>query len=195
MSTKRNEIEQLLAYVRGQLSETEAEEIRALLNRDPELADLKQLLERLEEEAAGLPAPELTPAVRALADRLMRGYSRNRQSHDREIGVVLFDSRDLPLPEGVRPAVVDGRRLRGRIGEREVMLSVYPVSAESFEVIGQIEYEPETVPPRVSLRGRRRRRATVDRHGVFRFASVSAGPVTFVFEGADGWRGELTLQL
>ena len=44
----------------------------------------------------------------------------------------------MPLPEGVRPAAVSTRRLKYRIGEDILEISLHPVSPASYELIGQL---------------------------------------------------------
>ncbi|MEW5925437.1 MAG: hypothetical protein AB1746_15760, partial [Candidatus Zixiibacteriota bacterium] len=78
-----------------------------------------------------------------------------------------------PLPEGVRPAAVDCRRLKFKIGDYDLEISMYPISTDSREIIGQVHQARFDKPLEVRLKsGRTSFSVTADRFNLFRFERV-----------------------
>jgi hypothetical protein len=44
----------------------------------------------------------------------------------------------MPLPTDVRPAIVSSRRIKYRVGDDILEISLHPVSPGSYEIIGQL---------------------------------------------------------
>ena len=171
MSENTRQIEQLILYHRGELPDAEARILRRKIDTDPELRELYAMVRHMEEGAADLEWPRLADAVEKLSDRLFDDYGSGK---DPMRGVLVYDSELLPLPEGVRPATVDTRRLRYRLGEFSVDVSLYPVSPESFELVGQVTEADRSL--KISLsRKRGGIKSETDPFGLFRIERVGRG--------------------
>ncbi len=176
MTMHNDKIERLRAYLKGALSSTEADAVERELHSDNQVAEMFEVLKGLERQADEADNGGLGQAARKLASNLIKEFLGNAKTDGPPRGVPVFDSRLLPIPDGVRPATVDTCRLSYRIDDLEVDLSLYPVSPERFEMIGQIVGWSENQPASVQLRtGRKRQSATCDSYGVFRFATVAVG--------------------
>ncbi len=140
--------------------------------------------------------PASVQSMSELARRLFADYIRQRQHPDAHLGVRVFDSQVMPLPEGVRPAGVDTRRLRYRLDDLTLELSLYPLTPESHEMIGQIEGVDRTGALTIRLeQGRRRRTTRADRFGLFRFERVEAGSGRLIIESDTGVVGCIYLDV
>ena len=171
-----DKIERLQAYLREELSPSDASEIEESLSTDRELAEMLEVLKKLNRQAEVSRLEGLESAARKLASQLVGQFLENEATDGPLRGVPVFDSRLLPIPEGVRPATVDTCRVSYKIEDVEVVLSMYPISPERFEVIGQIVGWDDNELPALQLRtGRGRQSASCDEHGVFRFPEVTVG--------------------
>lgn len=175
MKEKADNIELLIGLVRGQLPGPEEKRIEAALKADRDLAELYSVIKELHAEAKGLNWPQIGGAVKEISSRLFEDYSKSKRRPKARYGVALFDSKLLPLPEGVRPAAVDTRRIKYRFDDYILDVSLYPVSPESYEVIGQISAPEEGSLFEVSLKSRGVRLvARTDAFQLFRFERVPA---------------------
>ena len=176
MTMQDDKIEHLRAYLKGKLSGDEAKAVARELHSDPELARLYVVLKGLDHQAEEADSGGLGPAARKLASSLIKEFLGNIKTDGPPRGVPVFDSRLLPIPDGVRPATVDTCRLSYRIDNLEVDLSLYPVSPDRYEMIGQIIGWTGDRLASVQLRsGRQRQSATCDDYGVFRFPTIAVG--------------------
>ena len=176
MSTRLDIFEQLLRYRRSELSPKEKAIVEQRLATEPEAREMLALLQALDIAAPDHPDARLMSASRDLADRIYQDYFlRGRQSRV-PVGVTVFDSKLLPVPAGVRPAAVDTRQLRYRVESCEVILMLYPVAPDSYEVMGQIGEGLSEDSLSVDLRKRGfRTAATTDEFGLFRIDRVPLG--------------------
>ncbi len=175
MGKNDKDIAKLVDDLLSRLSGEEQEKLRQRLGDDPSLAELTALVGEQAEMAETGDWGKLQIAAHRLLDSMLKDVHTADKNHQQH-GVLTFDSGLLPAPEGVRPAAVDTRRLRYQIGERLLELSLYPVSVNSFELIGQISDSPATLAMRVELVANRRKiTATAEQFGIFRFPRVPSG--------------------
>ena len=120
-------------------------------------------------------------AVERLADKLVKDFETGKKHKGQPYGVTVFDSKLLPLPEGVRPAVVDTRKLKFRVSDCTLDIALYPVSPDSYELIGQIAGGEAKDRFRVTLSARKNRYTTdTDQFQLFRFDRVFSGQYTLM---------------
>jgi hypothetical protein len=172
MTRKQDDnIDMLLKYLRGELSGEEAKRLQSRLKRDRELNELYQLLKQLSRMQKTLKWPQLKSAVEKLSGRLFDDFRKSKRKH----GIMTFDSRLLPVPEGIRPATVDTRRVKCQFDDLSLDMSMYPVTPDSYEVIGQVINIPDDATFMVSLKNRELAfSVTTDRFGMFHFERVPA---------------------
>jgi len=104
---------------------------------------------------------------------------------DKKDGIIFYDSRILPLPAGVRPAAVETARLKYQIGDRQLQISLYPVSPERYEVIGHLGRMTTGKVIDIMLKTGRKKIATQSNEfQIFRFQNVHKA--TYQLEIKDG---------
>ena len=184
MSIRSDIFEQLLRYRRNELPPKEKAAMERRLVKDAEVREMLGLLDRLD-RSSDQPESDIAGAARELADRIFRDYSLRRPQSRVPVGVTVFDSKLLPIPAGVRPAAVDTRQVRFRIDDCEVILMLYPVAPDSYEIMGQIGEGLSDSPLSLGLSKRGfRGAATTDEFGLFRFDRVPLGAYRLtVFDG------------
>jgi hypothetical protein len=176
MSKSEKDIRSLVDELLQRLSGREREKLKAQLSDDPSLEELEGLVGKLSDTPDTGEWQKLQSSAHLLLDSLLKDFRSAQDNPDEQHGVLTFDSGLLPLPEGVRPATVDTRRLRYQVGEDRLEVSLYPVSFKSYELIGQFSKEPAERVLRVDLVGVDGRFSIEsDRFGVFRFARVTGG--------------------
>ncbi len=158
--------------------------------------DLEQALDGARfEEGAG----DLLRQLRKPARKLMAAILRDRQKKiaQPDQGVIEFDSALLPLPEGVRPAAVETRRLRFRLESGVVDLTLYPLSTEGWELIGQlIDDDDSNRELRVQVgQGRTKRTVEANQVNVFRIDHLMSGPVQLKLLSDSGNIGTIDLEI
>jgi hypothetical protein len=167
--------------------------VQELIASDAVVAELHALLEHLDEQVA---ADDLTEAARRLSSQLVSDFLADKRSSGPARGVRVFDSALLPVPDGVRPASVDTRQLRFRVSDWEVVFALYPVTSDSYEVMGRISgLGDDTAVEVVLSAGKQTERAETDKLHLFRFARVSTGTYRVVFSDKSGEIGTLTLEI
>lgn len=173
---KEDKIDILLAYLKGRLKKKEAMAVEKEMKRDPAMRDLYALLCELGAESGNLDWSEIDATVRAMSNRMVNDFFKEREGGVSAPGVLIYDSKMLPLPAGVRPASVDVRRLKFRIDEKELMISLYPVAPNAYEVMGQLSGYTGNEPIEISLRaGKKTFQAESDEFQLFHFARIPSG--------------------
>ncbi len=166
-------LSQIIRYLKGKTRGKEAADFKKKLKEDPQLAEDYALLKKVASQFDLSPEKAMLSAVERLADRLVRDFQTGRRHKGRPFGVTVFDSKLLPLPEGVRPAVVDTRKLKYRIGDCTLDIALYPVSPDSYELIGQIVGCADDDRFQVTLKARKDKYTTEsDQFHLFRFERV-----------------------
>lgn len=192
MSAERDIIERLQRYLDGDLEPDEARHLEDQVAADPRLAQLLSLIRAMRQ--APKPGGDLKTAAGNFINRFVKdlGLSKVAGRH----GLLTFDSGLLPLPAGIRPATLDSRRLRYTADNIQLEISVYPASAGTFEVIGQVEGYQSGVELEVSLRrGRQILRERTNPFQVFHFVRVVEGSYNLAVTDPDGTRFEFSLEL
>jgi hypothetical protein len=184
---REDKIERLLAYLRGELKKSEARLLEREIETDPELKETYTLLKELGGESRNVDWGEIGSTVKAISDRLVDDFFRTRPDGKSIPGVLVYDSKMLPLPAGVRPASVDVRRLKFKIEEMELMISLYPVGPKAYEIMGQLSGYAGSESIEVSLaKGKKTYRTEPDAFQLFHFARVPSGDYHLVLSTASG---------
>ena len=145
MPGKDEKYDLLIKYIKGELSEDQIREFEKTLQTDPELKDTAGFLADLTAEDRQIEWDRLKTPAFSTFDQMLKDIKISRRKSEKKRGVTVFDSKLMPPPEGVRPATVDTRRIKYRIGEDVLEISLYPVSPESYELIGQLSGQEQGV--------------------------------------------------
>lgn len=189
-------IDQLIKLLHGKLSRGRKAQLEAEIQADPKLAEILAGLRGLLKVGGDLREADLSRAARSLSARLFEDFMRGRRDPESLAGVRVFDSRHIPLPEGVRPATVDTRRLRWRLPTGELEIAVYPITDSSFELIGQLAGVVADQPVTAEIRTATGvLRAETDRFGLFRFERVPRESRELTIRSGSGSIGSITLDL
>lgn len=182
MKPRPDIIDQLLRFQRNELPPEEMTAIADRLSKEPELRELLGLVTKLDTRTGREAESELNRAASALADRIYQDYLLRGRGSRIPVGVTIFDSKLLPIPAGVRPATVDTRQLRFQLADTEVILMLYPVAPDSYEIMGQIgeDFATGAITLELNKRGFTAA-ATVDEFGLFRFDRVPLGTYRLTF--------------
>jgi hypothetical protein len=168
----KKQVDKILSLLDGE----EREKLKARLSGDPNLAELVDTIGPAADQNESAEWRKLESAAHLLLQSLLKDVHSAGKTHAEQQGVLTFDSRLLPLPEGVRPATVDTRRLRYQVGDNRLEMSLYPVSVKSYELIGQLGEQTSESGFSVELTGLGKALSvTADRYGVFRFPRVTCG--------------------
>ena len=175
MKINQDKIELLLALESGSLTGKEKKALIAEMQQDTDLADMYDLLKRIS-TISGHGSKPIVSATQKLSQKLFQDFQKNQASHKVPYGIQLFDSSLLPLPEGIRPASVDTRQLKYQIGLAFVELTMYPITVDSVELIGQINCLEsfEGLSMTIETNGKSKN-VPVDKFGLFRFERVATG--------------------
>ena len=176
MENDEKHLGKLLDYVRGRLDDAESKALREQIAADPDLQEYVAMLTELQNEGAQSTWTNLHESAHSLLDRLLHDVKSSSAKPDEKRGIVTFDSRLLPIPEGVRPATVDSRRLRFRIDNNHLEISTYPVSMNSCEIIGKLSTEQKFASLIATLKaGGKNYTVMTNQFGLFRFPRVESG--------------------
>ncbi len=196
MDDKKKQLELLIDYVRGRLSPEESSSMKAQVEDDPVLQKMVAVLSGLRDEVDQIEWQKMQNPSHALFDRLLKDVKSRKGKTGPKRGVTIFDSGLLPLPDGVRPAEVDTRRLKYLIGEAQLEISIYPISPGSYELIGQISNLEEIKSLSIELRrGKSKLSAEANQFNLFRFPRVPAGAYHLNFRDGRTVIGKIELEL
>lgn len=192
MDKNARNIQELIDYIRGRLDPDKRAEVAARIDKDPALQKLVTLLGGLHDDMQEIDWPAMKSAAHSLLSRQLKEKRSGRQKR----GVTIFDSQLLPLPEGVRPALVDTRRIRYKIDEMLLEVSVYPVSLNSFEVIGQLAEAENLEQLSITMRlGRKKFTTDANEFGLFRFPRLTRGNYIIEIRAGENPVGEFELEI
>lgn len=138
MPLKNDKYDLLVQYLKGTLSQDRRDEFERILESDPELKKTAGFVFELLDESRQVEWDKLKSPAFSTFDRLLRDFKLSEKNQDEKRGIVFYDSKYMPLPEGVRPATVDTRRVKYRIDDATLEISLYPISPGSYELIGQL---------------------------------------------------------
>lgn len=176
MSNSEKEIEQLINYLRGRLSSKEAAEVKRRIADDPTMQELMALINDRKQELAAIDWEKIESPVHAMLDLQMKQLKSSRKTGGGRRGITTYDSKLLPLPDGVRPAAVDTRRLKFQIDDSQLEISLYPISPNSYEVIGLLGGIEANKEFTVELKGKQSKLTVkTNQFGLFRFPRVPEG--------------------
>ncbi len=196
MKNQKDKVEKLIQYVRGELSAKERQKLKSELETDSELVRLLSLVNALEESQADLNLVDDSRAAQSIADQIFHDFRRTRSKRGNHRGVVVFDSKLLPLPEGIRPAKMDTRRLKYHVGELDLHLSLYPISPDSYEIIGQVAGGPDNIEYEIQLaRNAKKLTCRTDPFGLFRFERVPVDSYKLTLTGGSLTKGIIEVTL
>jgi len=196
MHNEIDKIEFLLKFIRGGLSDDAAKDVEQALKSDPELMMLFQLLTEIENETKVSDWSHILKFANQSAGRMFDDFQKSRNRGDDIYAIRTYDSKLTPLPEGVRPAAVDCRRIKYKVSEYDLELSIYPISTDSREIIGKIHKAAFKEPPEVSLKaGRMSFEVVADRFNLFRFERVPVAEYTMTLISSGDAIGIVELSL
>ncbi len=185
MKKNQDRIEELNALLKGLLKGKQKKALLDELQKDAELFDMFYLLQKMAEIAPNRP-DLLQAASKKLSKTLYKDFLKEQASSKIQIGVQVFDSSLLPLPKGVRPAAVDTRQLKYQLGQSVVELSIYPVTIDSVEIIGQINGLKKNQKLSVTAETKSRtQRTSIDEFCLFRFERVAVGDCRLLFSSEN----------
>ena len=189
-------IDRLIKLLQGKLKGQRKAQLEAEIKADPRLAEILAGLRGLLKVGGDLRESGLTRAARSLSVKLFEDFMRGRREPGSSAGVRVFDSRHIPLPEGVRPATVDTRHLRWRLPEGELEIAAYPITDSSFELIGQLAGIDTARPVTAEIKtASGALRAETDRFGLFRFERVPRDSRELILRADSVTIGTVTLDL
>lgn len=179
MFVNEKRFRQLAEYLRGNLGDEEKKALELKIADDPDLQKLVRMMSELREESDSIEWDKIQEPVHGMFGRLLKDFKHADRDKDARRGIRTYDSKYLPLPEGVRPATVNTRRIRYQIGEDDLEISFYPVSPGSYELIGQLSGQESGEILEVELRcGKEKQRTSSNQFQLFRFERVAIGART-----------------
>ncbi len=195
MNYNQDIIEQLTALLRGELKGKQKKTLLEELQLDSELSEMFELLKKMH-EVRHPESNQIISASKKLSKTLFTDFLKKQLSHKTDFGVRVFDSALLPLPEGVRPASVDTRLLKYHVGEAIVELTVYPITIDSVEIIGQIAgiENNKSIKVIAEVNGEKKE-VEVDEFCLFRFERIDIGSCRLLFSSENSKEGIIELEL
>jgi len=173
MSKLSDRIEQLIALIRTGTGDDERARLEDLIEGDDELREVYSLLRQLEPDGESALWEQDDKALKVMAARIIEDFDQGRRNRKGEQGVLVYDSSIVPAPAGVRPAVQDSRELHYKFEDGDMTVSLYRISPDSFEMIGQVRGTDESSVSSLTLQaGRKVVKSKTDEFGVFRFERV-----------------------
>ncbi|MEZ5358223.1 MAG: hypothetical protein R3F48_05275 [Candidatus Zixiibacteriota bacterium] len=179
MSLTEKYFETIAAYLQGLLNAEERTELESRIASDSTLQALVEVVKGWLDEIDVGQYSGVEPSVHALLSRQLKEIKAADKNSRWQRGITTYDSKLLPVPEGVRPATVDVRRIKMQVGDWQMDLSLYPVSVNSYEVIGQILDCDIDETLTVTLKGRGPvLTSEANRFHLFQFPRVATGKQT-----------------
>ncbi len=176
MSDKREQFDKLIDYIKGRLTPKEHSSMKTQIENDPILQKMISVIKDMNNEVDQIEWQKLKKPSHNLFDRLLKDIKKRKSAGNDTWGINIFDSGLLPLPEGVRPADVDTRRLKFLVGDGQLELSIYPISPKSFELIGQISGLKQDESISIELKGGKSLiKSETNQFNLFRVSRAPAG--------------------
>jgi len=196
MGNPEKKLNQIVDYIRGELTPEENARVERLIDEDPVLRRLVSWSADIRNENAVIDWNRIGSSAHALIDVQLKQLKISAKRAGKRRGITIFDSKLLPLPEGVRPATVDTRRVRYLTKDGRLDLSFYPVSLNSLEMIGQYSGNGGVSGMAVELRrGRIRLMSTANEFGLFRFPRIPKGIYSLRIRTAGAVIAEIDLEI
>ncbi|MBU0984937.1 MAG: hypothetical protein KKA42_13775 [candidate division Zixibacteria bacterium] len=195
MTGKTNKIEMVIGLAMGSLAGHEIVVAERLIAKEPELAEVYELARQLLSAKDVRREAEVGHALKNLSSQLFRDYIRNLKGGI-PTGITVFDSRDLPVPRGIRRPTVDTRGLRYKLGDLDVELAFYPTTVDSCELIGQVSGLDGPGPLTVTLEGGSEVHTTeTDQFHLFRFPRIPVTEYRLILQRNDAVLGTIEISL
>jgi hypothetical protein len=189
-------VELVLEYLQGTSSADRRAELEAMIEADEEFRELVSLLEEMLAAGDSMRSLPLSEPASQLAKELFADFKKDLKYRRIRHGVRVYDSKCLPKPDGVRPAVVETRELKFKLADWEIELSLHPVTADSYELIGRIVGMKRGRDVKVTLKNRATSMtAMADKFYVFRFDRVPAKNYQMLIKDSTKTLGVIRLEL
>jgi len=173
---KLNEIKQIIESLTGNVNIANKKIVKGLLSENKSAREIASIVKLLKSKSSQKPKKEIFKAVQHLAIKMIADFIDHDSGSTSNKGIILYDSMLLPIPDGVRPATVERRQLRYRVRDSVIVISLYPKTPDSFELLGQVIVSGDSLVDRVKLKtGSFSSTISIDEYGVFRFPRVEKG--------------------
>ena len=182
MKMSDDKVEVLLKFLRGELNIRESNEVKSRLKNDKEMAELLAMLKSLRLKGRQAGWNRFFNSAIELSSRQFEDFLKSKKKNQPPYGITVYDSKVLPLQSGIRSefsSAVDSRRLKYKIDDLELVLSLQPVSLENFDLIGQIIGLEDGITVRIGLRsGTKTFALDTDQFHLFHFKRIPAAKYT-----------------
>jgi len=196
MSGLEDNVEVLMKYIRDELPDRERKEVGEKLLSNRQLRELYDTLKLVGSGGRAFKWMQIRNAALKMSSRIFRDFQKTIKKPDANYGVNVFDSKVLPLPEGVRPAAVDSRRLKYVMGPYNLELHLKPVSIDSYDVVGEISGFKGDSPIKVTMRsGKLTLTAVADEFNLFFFSRVPVRNYVFSFMSGKRKIGSIDIEI
>ena len=196
MNDNKKQFDRLIDYINGRLNQEERSSMKEQIENDPVLQKMITVIKGMKSETDQIEWQKLQKPSHDLIDRMLKDIKRRNIEGNEKSGVNIFDSSLLPLPEGVRRAEVDTRRLKFLIGDAQLELSIYPISPKSFELIGQISGLKESRSISVELKGGKSKiTSDANQFNLFRIPRVPSGSYVLILREEREVIGKINFEL
>jgi hypothetical protein len=150
VSDKSKTIENLILYFSGKLNGFAKKSLEQKLKKDRELREIYKLLKSSMKDKPIPDTAETSGRLKSLSNRMFEEFKKGKMKNI-NIGINIYDSGVLPTPSGVRPSIVDTRRLKYKFDEFTLEIALYPVTVFAYELVGFIDRLPEGHKYRIEL--------------------------------------------
>ncbi len=187
---------EVLEYLAGRMAPQQERKFEQRVKTDPELSELLEDMKDISAQVDNGLWRSLRDPVHNLVSKMVEQARKVVSDGPPYVGLVTFDSRLLPLPEGVRPASVGICRMKYDLGPYRVELSCHPLSASTYEVMGQVDGWQHELPPSLTLKsGSSSYSTTANQFAIYRFDRVPAQSYCLQLAEGSSIVGELTFEL
>lgn len=188
MNKNEDKVEILLKFLRGELNAGERKQVRSLIKKDRDMAELLSVLKNLRPGGGHADWQKIFKSALELSVRQFEDFQKSQQKNQPPYGITVYDSSVLPIPSGIRSefsSTVNSRRLKYKINGMELVLSLQPVSMENFNLMGQISGLEEGLEIRIVLTSSRKSYETdTDRFYVFHLDRIPTAEYSIkIYEG------------
>jgi hypothetical protein len=169
-------LEELIRLAQGKVTTEQQKRLEQRLASDSKLSAIYDVIRLLVRTSDNLMSAGVAAVANRLGLQVFRDFQKLREQPASRQAITVFDSKNLPLPEGVRPAAVDTRKLKYQLPQGSCEVAVYPISLESYELVGMISGHDAPVPYEIVVKsGKREKRYVTDEVSLFRIPRISSG--------------------
>ncbi len=185
-------IEKIIGYINNTLAKKEMTEVKKMIKTNSEWRDLYNTLKVVKSESLPHEFQDMAVSLKELSIRMFR-ENFGKSDGKTTIGLPVYDSDLMPLPDGIRRADIGTRQLKFKFDNMDVELSLYPVSLKSYRLIGQVKGGLEN--GLVKLKGIHEFGEKLDCSNIFIFPQVPLDNYRLKIYDGRKLLGELTLEL